>query len=71
VTFGAESPEAFFEIDEKALGPAVMAKAALEPQGRYEQLRQDMLALYDDVNEADDGSFRAEAEYLLTIARMP
>lgn len=71
VAFGGESPTAFFEQDETMLGPAVMAKAALEPQGRYEQLREDMLALYHDVNEADDGSFRAQAEYLLTIARMP
>jgi SAM-dependent methyltransferase len=71
VAFGGESPAAFFEQDEQALGPTVMAKAALESQGRYEQLRQDMLALYEDVNEADDGSFRAEAEYLLTIVRMP
>ena len=35
-----------------------MAKAALEPQGRYEELRGTMLALYEDVNEADDGSFK-------------
>ncbi len=48
-----------------------MAKAALEPKGQYEQLRQEMLALYDEVNEADDGSFRAEAEYLVTVATLP
>ena len=38
-------------------GPALMAKAALEPQGRYEELRGEMFKLYEDVNEADDGSF--------------
>ena len=43
-----------------------MAKAALEPQGRYEELRGELIGLYSDANEADDGSFRAPAEYLVT-----
>jgi hypothetical protein len=71
VAFEGESAESWFENDERVLGPAIMAKAALEPQGRYEQLREDMLALYREANEADDGSFRAQAEYLLTLARIP
>ena len=48
-----------------------MAKAALEPQGRYEQLRHDMLELYGGFNEADDGSFRVQSEYLLTLVQLP
>lgn len=71
VTFTHSSTESWFEYDERVLGPAIMAKAALEPQGRYDELREAMLALYRDANEADDGSFRARAEYLLTVARMP
>ena len=71
VTFSGDSAKAWFEADERLLGPAVMAKAALEPQGRYEDLRNDMLTLYDEVNEADDGSFRVQAEYLLTVAELP
>jgi hypothetical protein len=71
VTFAGDSPQSWLEDDERMLGPAVMAKAALEAQGLYEPLRTDMLALYDEFNEADDGSFRASAEYLLTVARMP
>jgi SAM-dependent methyltransferase len=71
VTFTGDSIESWLERDERILGPAVMAKAALESQGRYEELRRDMLALYDEVNEADDGSFRAEAEYLVTVAELP
>ena len=47
------------------------AKAALEPQGRWEDLRGEMLELYREANEAEDGSFAARAEYLLTVARMP
>jgi SAM-dependent methyltransferase len=71
VVFSHASVEGWFENDERILGPAIMAKAALEPQGRYDELREDMLALYHDVNEAEDGSFRAQAEYLLTVARLP
>jgi SAM-dependent methyltransferase len=71
VPFEGESVERWFEDDERMLGPAVMAKAALEPQGRYEDLRRDMLALYEELNEADDGSFRVDAKYLVTVARLP
>ena len=86
VTFSGETPEAWFADDERMLGPAVMAKAALddrphgffdtgqaalEPQGRYEQLRGEMLELYGSFNEADDGSFRVQSEYLLTLVRLP
>ena len=48
-----------------------MAKAALEQQGRYDELRRDVSDLYDEFNEAGDGSFRAPAEYLITVAELP
>jgi hypothetical protein len=48
-----------------------MAKAALEQQGRYDELRRDVVDLYAHFNEAGDGSFRAPAEYLVTVARKP
>jgi Methyltransferase domain len=71
VTFERESAEAWLEYNESVLGPMIMAKGALEPQGRWKDLRDRLLQLYTDVNEADDGTFRARAEYLLTLARMP
>jgi SAM-dependent methyltransferase len=71
VTFAGESTERWLADDERMLGPTVMAKAALESQGRYEDLRGDLLALYEDCNEADDGSFRVESEYLVSVADMP
>ena len=70
VSFEAGSPEAWLAEDEQKLGPALMAKAALEPQGRWEDLRRDMLALYEEFNQAEDGSFRVEAEYLVTVAEL-
>jgi SAM-dependent methyltransferase len=71
VTFSHESAEGWFEHDERILGPAIMAKAALESQGRYGELREAMLELYGSANEAEDGTFSVQAEYLLTVARMP
>jgi len=69
VTFEGESIEAWVAKDETILGPSVMAKAALEQQGRYDELRRDVLDLYGEFNEATDGSFRGAAEYLVTVAR--
>jgi SAM-dependent methyltransferase len=71
VTFEHESPESWFEYNERVLGPTIMAKGFLEPQGKWNALRDDLVKLYTDGNEAEDGTFRARAEYMLTIARMP
>ncbi|HEY4896653.1 MAG TPA: methyltransferase domain-containing protein [Solirubrobacteraceae bacterium] len=71
VTYSGRSPEEWVAYQERTLGPVVMARAALEPQGRWEDLREELLALYSDANEADDGSFVARAEYLLSIAAVP
>jgi len=71
VTYTADSPEAWFDYNERVLGPTIMAKAVLEPQGKWEQLRGELIGLYADANEADDGSMRVRAEYLLTVAQLP
>ena len=42
------------------------AKAALEPQGRWEAVRDQIAAIYEDANEAEDGGVRVRSEYLLT-----
>ena len=71
VTFSDESPEAWFEYNERVLGPLVLAKAGLEPQGKWDALREDLVRLYRGANQATDGSLRVEGEYLVTIARLP
>jgi len=71
VVYEHESPEAWFEYNERVLGPTIMAKAALEPQGKWEELRAELIALYEDANEVDDGTMRVRAEYLLAVAQLP
>ncbi len=71
VTFAHDSPESWMAYNESTLGPTIMAKSALEPEGRYQELRAELIGLYSAANDAQDGSFRADAEYLMTLARMP
>jgi SAM-dependent methyltransferase len=71
ITFTRESPDAWVAYNEGALGPLIMAKAALDPQGKWAELRTDLLSFYSDANEASDGSFSAPAEYLLSVVRRP
>jgi SAM-dependent methyltransferase len=67
----ATSTDAWLDYTERVLGPTVMAKAALEPQGRWAAARADLRALYEQHDEAGDGSLLAHPEYLLTVARKP
>jgi hypothetical protein len=64
----ADSSAAWVDDLERALAPIVVAKSVLEPAGAWEPARADLIALYDEVNEAKDGSLRARGEYLLTVA---
>jgi ubiquinone/menaquinone biosynthesis C-methylase UbiE len=71
VTFTHDSPETWVEYNERVLGPTIMIKAALEPQGKWDELRTELVEFYRDRNEAAAGAFSAPAEYLLTVAQMP
>jgi SAM-dependent methyltransferase len=62
-----ESVDGWLDHCEVNLGPTVLAKAALEPQGRWGAARADLVALYERHNQATDGSLDATAEYLLTV----
>jgi ubiquinone/menaquinone biosynthesis C-methylase UbiE len=69
LTWDAESSEAWVAHTERVLGPTVMAKAALEPSGHWAGVRGQLVELYERYNQADDGTLRAEAEYLVTVGR--
>ncbi len=49
------------------MGPLALARGALEASGDWEAPRSDLVALFEEANEADDGSLRARAEYLVAI----
>lgn len=71
VDFQDESVETWMAYGEEKLGPMLMARAALEPQGKWDALRADLKALYERENLNTDGSMRVAPEYLVTIGRMP
>jgi SAM-dependent methyltransferase len=64
--FEFESADKWMAYVEENLGPVVMAKAALEPEGRWEAVRAEFQQLEESHNEADDGTIRLRPEYLLT-----
>lgn len=65
----AESTDVWLDYLERVLGPIVLAKRALEPDGRWPAARSDLAELYNGFNEAEDGSIRVQPEYLLTVVR--
>jgi ubiquinone/menaquinone biosynthesis C-methylase UbiE len=71
VLWADESVERWLDEGERTLGPMVMAKQALEPAGKWDAARGDLEALYAECNEADDGTMRVPAEYLMTTLSLP
>lgn len=71
VSFTDASLEEWVRRGERDLGPLVIARAALEAQGTYDQLRAELIGLYSQANEAEDGTFSARSEYLITLAHLP
>ena len=69
LTFEEEDFEEFMESFERQLGPMVMARAVLEPQGRWEAAREDLMSMYLEANERELPGIRTNAEYLLTTVR--
>jgi SAM-dependent methyltransferase len=56
---------------EEKFGPIVMARAALEPEGRWPALREDLVALFDEHSEPTESGIAYEAEYLVILGRKP
>lgn len=70
VTGKADSVEDWMDYQAEKLAPLVMARMALEPQGKWQDLYDDLLAHYAEQNIATDGSYEAEAEYLLAVGTL-
>lgn len=61
-----ESPEDWVSYCEQALGPMIVAKSLLQPQGKWDEIRARLVDLFSQ-HVAADGS--PGSEYLRTIAR--
>ena len=66
--FEADSAEAFIDTLADYYGPLLQARNKLTATGRWEALRDELIALSNEMNAADDGHFRAPSEYLVTLA---
>jgi ubiquinone/menaquinone biosynthesis C-methylase UbiE len=69
--FDFDSAEQAVELMASKFGPMVMARKALEPEGKWEPLRSEVLAMYEAESEPRDGGIRFRGEYLTTIGRKP
>ena len=67
--FEAESAAAFVDTLADFYGPLLQARNKLTTTGRWEALREELIALSSELNEAGEGGFRAPSEYLVTLAR--
>ncbi len=66
--FTDASPEDFVDGFATWYGPLRAARAALEPAGRWEELRADLVALSASFN-VEQGAMRAPSEYLVVTGR--
>jgi 2-polyprenyl-6-methoxyphenol hydroxylase-like FAD-dependent oxidoreductase/SAM-dependent methyltransferase len=64
----AESPTAFIDFIADSYGPLLGARNKLSGDGRWEPLRNELIALSNEMNAADDGRLRAPAN---TSSRSP
>jgi SAM-dependent methyltransferase len=69
LSFEAKSSEAFVDMLSDFYGPLVQARNKLSAAGRWESLRDELIALSNELNVARDGHFRAPSEYLITLIR--
>lgn len=59
--------EAAVGLYEETFGPLMSARKALESEGRWQPLRDDLVALFESESEASGQGIRYVGEYLITI----
>ena len=64
--FRFDSVEQMFEEYATKFGPVVVLRQALEAEGRWEALRDDLLSLYEQTTRPEDGGVAFDADYLIT-----
>lgn len=65
-----EDFEGLFSMLLGSLGPMVTARAVLEPEGKWDAAREEVLSIYLDANERELPAIRTSAEYLLTTVQV-
>jgi SAM-dependent methyltransferase len=66
---GFASPEEWVEFMATNYGPMLKARERLAPEGRWDELRSELIELTGAVDEGRPGQMRVESEYLLTLGR--
>jgi SAM-dependent methyltransferase len=69
--FRFDSAEHFVAFFETYYGPTLKARERLTAEGRWEQCRDELLAMAERRNEATDGSLLMYSEYLVAVGRKP
>ena len=64
-----DSPEDYVSFMETRYGPTLKARERLSAEGRWEECREEILAMAERRNEATDGGLLMHAEYLIAIGR--
>ena len=64
----ADSVESWADYFSERFGPLVTARAMLGE--RFQELRERLIEIWSDANEADDGTLRLPQEYLVSIVRL-
>jgi SAM-dependent methyltransferase len=67
--FRFDSAEHYVVFMETHYGPTLKARERLTAEGRWEECRDEILAMVERRNEAIDGSLLMSAEYLVTVGR--
>ncbi len=67
--FEADSGSAFIDTLADFYGPLLQARNKLTATGQWGALRDELIALSGELNQAGGNGFRAPSEYLVTLAR--
>jgi len=69
VHFEFVSVDAAVEIFEEKFGPVVAAREALEPQGKWEAARADLVTSFEGFREEGSNEAKWDGEYLVAVGR--
>jgi SAM-dependent methyltransferase len=68
VTFTADSAAAFLDLFADEYGPLLQARNKLTGSGRWDALRDELIALGEELNTATDGTWRVDSDFVVIVA---